>query len=209
MGSPPVLKPPVDRSDVPARRSRVAESQPQSVDEDLKILDAKLNQLRREYDQYFLGTRPREPVLLAGEVRKIIARLTNNPFPNTSLKFRFSSLCSRYQAFNRRWQETLRKIEQGTYTRHRFKADLHEREAADRKPEPAGARADDPGIYSAYVEARKACGQDVKNLSPAKLQAILREQEKSLRERYGDPEIRFRVVVEDGKAKLKASRNAS
>ncbi len=184
--------------------------QSQSIDEDLKILDGKLNQLKREYEQYFLGTRPREPVLLAGEVRRLVAIQTNNPFPNTALKFKFSSICSRYQAFNRQWQDTLRKIEQGTYERHRFKADLHEREAVAARQAaaaPAGARADDPGIYTVYVEARQACGQDVKNLSPAKLRATLREQEKSLRARYGNAEIRFRVVVEDGKAKLKASRD--
>jgi hypothetical protein len=182
-------------------------AQSEAVEEDLKVLDAKLNQLKREYDQYFLGTRPREPALLAAEVRKIIAMLSNNAFRNTALKFRFSSTCSRYQAFNRRWQETLRKIERGTYERHRFKADLHEREAVELRPAPEELRADDPGIYTAYVEARKACGQDVKNLSPAKLQAVLREQEKSLRARYGDATIRFRVLVEGGKAKLKASRS--
>jgi len=187
----------------------VAENE--TIVDDLKILDAKLNQLRREYEQYFLGTRPREPILLAGEVRKLIAIQTNTPFPNTALKFKFSSICSRYQAFNRQWQETLRKIEQGTYNRHRFKADLHERDAAEERPAAAaagGSRADDLAIYKAYVEARRACGQDVANLSPAKLQAVLREQEKRLRARYGEAEIRFRVVVEDGKAKLKASRAA-
>jgi hypothetical protein len=184
--------------------------EPETIGDDLKVLDAKLNQLRREYEQYFLGTRPREPILLAGEVRKLIAIQTNTPFPNTALKFKFSSICSRYQAFNRQWQETLRKIEQGTYIRHRFKADLHEREAADARSAAAGggSRADDPAIYTAYIEARRACGQDVKGLSPAKLRAILSEQEKRLRARYGEGEIRFRVVVEDGKAKLKASRGA-
>ena len=129
-----------------------------------------------------------------------------------ALKFKFSSICSRYQAFNRQWQDTLRKIEQGTYTRHRFKADLHQRAAAETRPgaaAPDGSRADDLGVYTAYVEARQACGQDVKNLSPAKLRAVLRKQEKSLRARFGDAEIRFRVVVEDGKAKLKASRGTS
>ena len=184
-------------------------AQSQSIVEDLKILDAKLNQLKREYEQYFLGTRPREPVLLAGEVRKLILFLTNNPFSNTALKFKFGSICSRYQAYNRQWLDTLRRIEQGTYERHRFKADLHERQAAETRSAaamPNGARADDPGIYAAYVEARQACGQDVKNLSPAKLRAILREQEKSLSSRFGDADIRFRVVVEGGKAKVKASR---
>jgi hypothetical protein len=181
-----------------------------SIEEELKILEFKLNQLKREYDQYFLGTRPREPVLLAGEVRKIIARISNNAIQNTGMKFKFASVCSRYQAFNRVWQETLRKIDQGTYERHRFKANLHQREG----PSPAataaasGAKLDDPAVYEAYVEARRACGQGVDNLSPAKLQAVLRKQEQALRARHGEAEVRFRVVVEDGKAKLKASRAA-
>ena len=185
-------------------------AQAESVEEDLKVLGAKLNQLKREYEQYFLGTRPREPALLAGEVRKIIAMLTNGTFQNTALKFKFSSICSRYQAFNRQWQDTLRKIEAGTYTRHRFKANLHRSEG----PTPAtttapnGSKLDDPAVYEAYVEARRACGQGVENLSPAKLQAVLRKQEQSLRARHGDAEVRFRVVVEDGRAKLKASRAA-
>jgi len=179
-----------------------------NVEEDLKILDHKLNQLKREYDQYFLGTRPRSPELLAGDVRKIIARLSNTAIQNTGLKFKFASTCSRYQAFNRVWQETLRKIDQGTYERHQFKAKLHERAAADppQKAAPVGGKLDDPSVYDAYVEARQACGQGVDNLSPAKLQAVLRKQEQALRKRFGDSEIRFRVVVEDGKAKLKASR---
>jgi hypothetical protein len=178
------------------------------LDDDLKILDRKLSQLKREYDQYFLGSRPREPVLLAGDVRKVIARLSNTAIQNTGMKFKFSSICSRYQAFNRQWQDTLRKIEQGTYERHRFKAKLHEREpvSRDESADAAGAKLDDPSVYEAYIEARKACGQEVENLSPAKLQAVLRKQEQSLRARYGDAEVRFRVVVEEGKAKLKASR---
>ena len=178
------------------------------TEEDLIVLDRKLGQLKREYDQYFLGTRPREPVLLAGDVRKIIARLSNTAIQNTGLKFKFSSICSRYQAFNRQWQETLRKIELGSYERHQFKARLHERNAPTAPPKsaPKGAKLDDPSVYESYVKARRTCGQAVDNLSPAKLEAVLRKQEQALRARYGDSEVLFRVVVEDGKAKLKASR---
>lgn len=182
------------------------------VEEDIRSLDIKLGQLKREYDQYFLGTRPREPVMLAGDVRKLIAQISNEAIRNTALKFKFSSICSRYQAMNRQWQDTLRKIEQGTYTRHRFRADLHEREKANPEPQgttAAGAPADDPGLYAAYVKARNDCGQGVEKLTPAKLQAVLRKQEAGLRARFGDAKIRFRVVVEDGKAKVKASRDAS
>ena len=182
-----------------------------TLEEDIKILETKVNQLRLAYERYFLGTRPREPSIERADVDKIITLFTNTPIQNTALRFRFGSICSRYQALKRQWNETLRKIDEGTYSRHRFKADLH----SSARPEigaataPArGARADSPDLFNAYVEARSSCGQSVANLSPERLKATLAKQEAALRQRYGNAEFRFKVVVEDGKAKLKASRVA-
>jgi len=179
-----------------------------SLDEEIETLDRKLGQLKREYDQYFLGARPREPVLLKGEVYKKVAFLSQQPIQNTALRFRFGSLCSRYQAMRRQWEEILRKMEAGTYERHRFKADLHERER-DEDPH-AGASAATPvadDLFEAYVEARRACGQSVKGLTRERLEKVLDKQREGLRQRFGDAaRFRFRVVVEEGQVRLKASK---
>jgi len=193
-------------------------------EEELRTLDLKLKQLKLDYDRYFLGSRPREPVLLRGEVEKLVAIYSNQPIPNIALRFRFSSLCSRYQAQKRHWSETLRQIEQGTYSRHRFRADLHQRgragaDAADAaapapapapaaqpapKPGAAGAAGRDP-LFEEYRAARRHCGQD-DSVTPAALERVLAQQREALRQKFGDAEVRFRVVVEDGRAKIKASR---
>jgi hypothetical protein len=181
-------------------------------DEDLRELDRKVKQLRLDYERYFLGTRPREPMLQRSEVDKLIVVYSNTPIQNTALRFKFNSICSRYQALKRQWTETLRKIEQGTYQRHRFKADLHERArqaAANTDEAPSAERAPgtaEPDLFSEYRDARLACGQGIQNLSPEKFEQLLEKQRAALRERYGDTEFRFRVAVEEGKAKLKASR---
>jgi hypothetical protein len=173
------------------------------VEEMLRELDRKVKQLKLDYDQYFLGNRPREPVLLRGDVDKTIVILSNTAIQNTALRFRYQSICSRYQALKRQWNDTLRKMEQGTYARHRFKADLHERERRG-GPQPKGGSAD---LFAEYRDARLACGQGVKSLSRDKLEAMLAKQKDQLRKRFGDDaKFKFRVVVEDGKAKLKASR---
>ncbi len=175
------------------------------IEETLHELDRKVKQLKLDYEQYFLGTRPREPVLLRGDVDKTVVILSNTPIQNTALRFRYNSLCSRYQALKRQWNETLRQMEQGTYKRHRFKADLHERERQSRESGQTGGAA--PDIFAEYRDARLACGQGVKTLSRPKLEAMLEKQRAQLRQRFGDDaSFRFRVVVEDGKAKLKASR---
>jgi hypothetical protein len=132
------------------------------------------------------------------------------------MRFKFNSICSRYQAMKRQWDETLRKIEAGTYARHRFKADLHERERLSRDQQKldaetrgaaSGARGGKPDLFASYRDARVKCGQGVDGLTPQKLKKMLDKQRSQLKERFGeDARFKFRVVVEDGKAKLKARR---
>jgi hypothetical protein len=178
------------------------------VEETIRILDFKMGQLKRDYDQYFLGTRPREPVLLRGEVNKLVILLTNTAIQNTALRFRFSSLCSRFQAFRRQWDDTLRKIEQGTYERHRFRAKIHGQGNSSRSKTGGGPSSrNDDDLYQSYIDARLACGQSVAGISRQKLEGVIEKQRSQLRERYGDEaSFRFRVAVEDGKVKVKASR---
>jgi hypothetical protein len=179
------------------------------IEEDFKVLETKLLQLKLDYDQYFLGSRPREPVMLRGEVQKLIAMYSNQAIQNTAMRFKFGSICSRYQAFKRQWNEVLRQIEAGTYSRHRFKAELHERERrVEGKPAeaPPGSVKPDDALFQSYVKACRSCGQDVKGLTPAKLEGILAKQREQLRSRFGDAAVSFRVAIEGGKAKLKASR---
>ena len=164
--------------------------------------------LKLASDQYFLGSRPREPLIEAEEVRKLVVTYANQAIKNTAMRFKFNSIVSRYQAFKRQWTDTLRKIENGTYERHQFKAKLHERDAApppDPVAPPPQCRKE---VYEALVEARQACGQGVAGLTPAKLDAILDKQVSDLSKRYGDSQVRFKVVVENGKAKLTASRGS-
>lgn len=179
-----------------------------SIDEELKILENKVTTLRRDYEHYFIGQRPREPVQLRSEVQKEILRHTNVPIQNTAARFRFNSINSRFQAFKRRWDATLRQIEAGTYKRHVFKAELHSRQRAAAN-QPAAASSGPPessdSLFVAYRDAALACGQNVKGLTPEKLRSVVASQEAKLREKLGCERVDFRVTVENGKVKLKAS----
>lgn len=179
------------------------------------VLDNKIKQLKFEYDQYFIGSRPREPVLTRNEVNKMVTRYTNTGIQNTALRFKFNTLCSRLFAMRRQWDETLRKIEAGTYERHVFKAKLHERErsigdaAAPARTAVAGS-ADETtlggtDLFEAYRSARARCGEDVSGISRAKLDQLVAKQRAAIQQKYDCTDVRFRVVVEDGKTKLKAT----
>jgi hypothetical protein len=179
---------------------------------DLQLLDAKLKQLRLEYEQYFLGARKREPQLLRGEVNKVVAYYANAPIRNTALRFLFNNLRARYFTHKRLWDETCRKIEEGSYQRHLFKAELHERERSEKRK--AGAPAANAGgaapsgedaLFAQYVGARGETGQGAAGLTREKFAALLRQQEEAIRSKFGAARVDFRVVVEDGRAKLKAT----
>jgi hypothetical protein len=183
------------------------------TESDLQLLDVKLKQLRMEYEQYFLGARKREPQLLRGEVNKIVAHYANAPIRNTALRFLFNNLRARYFTHKRLWDETCRKIDDGTYERHLFKADLHERERG-LKPAPGAAApaepahaVDDPeaALFAEYLGARSTTGQGNAGLTREKFAALLREQEAAIRAKFGAAKVRFRVAVEGGRAKLKAT----
>jgi hypothetical protein len=188
-----------------------------NIDEDLQLLDARIKQLRLDYEQYFLGSRPRPPTQLRGDVQKMVAFYANVPIQNTALRFKFNNLRARFFSFRRHWDETLRKIEDGSYERHVFKAELHERErgvrgkgkdaAAAGKTKGAPLQQEGAGddLFSSYVAAREQCGQGAKGLTPDAFQRMLKTQEAAIREKTGCKAVRFRVVVEAGKTKLKAS----
>jgi hypothetical protein len=191
-------------------------------DEELKLLEVKLNQLKLDYEKYFIGTRPTEPAQLRSEIQKTIIKWSNTRITNSALRFKFNSMNGRYQAFKRQWDGVLRQIEAGTYKRHIFKANLHDRErgiageapelgaletaSANSKAAPAaarGSRADD--LFDAYRAAMKSAGQDTSGLSRAKLEAAIAKQEAAVKKQLGCAKVDFKVVVQDGKVKLKAA----
>ena len=80
-------------------------------EEELKMLEIKLNQLKLDYEKYFLGTRPTEPAMQRAEIQKIVIKWANTRITNTAQRFKFNSLNGRYQAFKRQWDNILRQIE--------------------------------------------------------------------------------------------------
>ena len=182
------------------------------IEADLQLLDVRIKQLKLEYEQYFLGNRKREPLQTRGEVQKYVQIYAQIPIKNTGMRFKFNNLRSRYFSFKRHWDQTVRKIEAGTYERDVFKANLRERERNEREDRATSAKvarealADDrEELFDSYVSAREATGQGARGVTREKLDQLLAKQEAAIREKYGAKKVRFKVVVEDGKAKLKAT----
>ncbi len=182
----------------------------EQIDEDLKELDQNLKRLRAEYEQFFQGAMKREPIMLRSKVQKTIIRFANEPPRNSAQKFRFNSLNSKFQVYRQLWGRTIRQIEAGTYRRHRFKMKLHESAAAPTTPSepaaPVAKRSSVSQLHEALLAARRRTGESCEGLDSAKVDRLVRRQVEAIRAKYGDEaKVRFKVVIEDNKAKVKAS----
>ena len=195
------------------RSVRATESD--EINELLDDLDQSLKRLRMEYEQFFLGSMKREPQVLKGKVQKTIVRLVNEPPRNARQKFRFNTLNSRFQVYRQLWGRTMRQMEDGTYKRDKFKLKMRGQDAAEaQQDKAAAARAprSKPGkssaidqLHGALLSARKRTGESGKVVSAEDLGRHVRKQIEAIRAEHGDVKVKFKVVVENNQAKVKAT----
>lgn len=178
------------------------------IAEDLLILEARLKELITSYDQYFIGLEKREPLKLADEVDKLVRRYAGTPINNTMYKHRYNNLVARLNTYRQQWNRIVREIEEGRYSRDRFKASLHK----SAPPVRSTSKTDEPNpqtkeldrVYAELVEARRTCHLPIDGMSREQLAATLEKQRPLLSQKLGTSDIQFRVVVEGGKPKIKA-----
>lgn len=181
-----------------------------AIAEELTQLENQLGDLIARYEQYFIGLEKREPLQLLNEVEKMVRRYTGVTINNTMYKHRFAMLVARFNTYRERWNRILRMMEEGRFSRDRFIGELHRRQqggaASPRDADAGRQRGDDlERVYHEFREARKACNLPVDKLSRELVAAAVERQKPALAARLGSDDLRFRVVVENGKPKIKAS----
>jgi len=176
--------------------------------EDLNQFEQLLGELIIKYEQYFLGIEKREPLRLFGQVERFSQRFTLGAITNSSQKFKYNCLVARFTTYRQYWTRINRLIDEGKYSRDRFKMKIHERERnVVPTPEPPSEKPADREIdqvYRQYLEARTACHLPVKGIRPEMIAAAIEKQRPLIMERYRCRDVEFRVVIEEGMPKIKA-----
>jgi hypothetical protein len=171
----------------------------------------QLKELITRYDQYFVGLEKREPLPLLGSVEKMVRRYANTPINNTMYKHKYTMMVARLNTYREHWNRILRLIEEGKYSRDRFIRDLHLRQKDKHHihHEEHHKPTHDPELDRIFIElreARKACNLPVDKLSIELLAAKIEKSKAALSARLGSVDLVFRVVVENGKPRIKASQ---
>lgn len=164
----------------------------------LSAIEQQLKDLQITYEQYFAGIEKREPMQARERLARQLRQFVNRRITQTDLRFRYQTLAARFQSYVGHWDRILRLIEEGRYERHtsRLPASPPPGPAADR-----GSEADQ--VYRDLLEARKASGVGGPAPDQKQIAAFLEKQRDTIRQKFGDREVEFRVVTEGGKPKIK------
>jgi len=169
--------------------------------EDVELLERSLKELIIKYEQYFIGLEKREPLKLLEEVERLSRRYNAAAVTNTMLLFRYNSLKSRLVSYRQYWNRINRLIDEGKYSRDRFK--MQRNLNAGSQP-PAASESQVDQVYREYTEACRLCNITTSNISKEAIAATLAKHQAAIREKYQCGDLELRVLVEDGKPKIKA-----
>jgi hypothetical protein len=172
------------------------------IAEDVELFERSLKELIIKYEQYFLGLEKREPLRLLEDVERLARRYTSAAVSNTMLLFRYNSVKSRLVSYRQYWNRTNRLIEEGKYSRDRFK--MQRNQSSGPQPGKVAAESQVDKVFREYTEACRLCNITTSNITREAISASLEKHRAAIREKYRCGDLEFRVLVEDGKPKIKA-----
>jgi hypothetical protein len=183
------------------------------IEEALDELELKLKKLKIEYDQYFIGSLKREPLVTKGDVQRRIQEFLASPIRNARYKFRFNGLVARYQSYRQLWGRAIREIEAGTYKPHQFRERTQQSDEKEDGPSGKGNRgasgepssgANVDKLYNALVDAKRQAGEEIGSLTKERLARMVSKQLADVRRKHPSAKVRFQVVRDGKGARLKA-----
>lgn len=182
----------------------------QNLEHDLTRLEVDLKQLETEYTMYFAGRANKPPWDTRARVDAAVRKLDRANMKNTAIRFRFSTIQSRYASFVELWERNIRAKEEGrpgqlagSAESRAAHGDSHNRRA-NRVLHVATVH--DPNdettldtLYESLAEARRDVGAP--EVPFQKFANLVTSEVERLRA-AGSTDVTFRVTIKDGKAHL-------
>lgn len=169
----------------------------------------QLEELRKVYEQYFMGIIREEPSKQREKVKFLIQKNHGVPIQNASLKFKFNQCVSRYNTYTTYWDRILREMEEGKYQRDVFRAKLHEKERGVDKPAAPTTTAKPKSndtiakLFEDFKNEKKSLKQDPNAVSYEAFQKQIEKKLSDFQSKTKNKNITARVVQENGQIKIK------
>jgi len=178
------------------------------IPEDIALFEFNIKELIIKYEQYFLGLEKREPLQLLDEVQRAARKYQGYQIINTMQKFKYNTLIARLCSYKQYWTRINRLIEDGKYSRDRFKMEMHLKKEGDGAPvrEHEHKKSINPELqrlFQQFIDARKACHLSTSGITPEMVAAAIEKQKPAIMDKYNCSNVEYVVVVEKGTPKIK------
>ncbi|MCB0359456.1 MAG: hypothetical protein KDD44_07460 [Bdellovibrionales bacterium] len=187
--------------------SASGENSKQDTRKTLELLEIKIEELKIQYEQYFIDVIKFPPTSDVSNVERMIRKLYSAPFRNAQINFKLNTLVQRFKTYKNYWDRVQKQREDGTYRKDKFKANL--RKGAD--PSIMPKKSADPRdaamskLFNNYVRALVNTGASTDNLDYDKFKASVMKKAQTLREEHGAKTVNYKVIVKDGKVSVKTT----
>lgn len=186
-----------------------------NIADDIHRLERGIKALKIQYDQYFAGALPRQPLELKADVERLIRKYSGAPIRRLAERFHFNTLVSRFNSLTELYEGRLRAREEGRSQpglalagrgrdRRRRPGDgprvLHQQllRSSDRSE---GSLRD---FYDRFLEIRRSHGQPADGISFDNFERQILRKSEVVRTRASCDAVRLRLTLEGDRVHLRA-----
>lgn len=184
-----------------------------TIEIELDRIERAITILKRDYEIFFAGGTRQPPNDQRDKLDKAIKKLGTDPTMNYALRFRYTSLVSRFNTYMDLWNKQLRAKEEGRAVLHTLSGKhrtldmtgpVHKPPEPARPPEPPKPKDSVQQIYQEYVQRRKDLGEGAPNMTAEGFAQVIAKQKQAIIQKMQCKDVEFYVAVEEGHTKLKA-----
>ena len=199
---------------------------PSQFEDELLSLDARIRQLKIQYDLFFSGILPRPPVEGRDRLERKIRKIQSSKDMRLAQRFMFNTFLNRWNTYQELWNRRLKAHEEGPRLSALARRRAAQAAAVDgpvppsprrppQKPSPQGLVAqaaiknisDSAGelktFYKAFLEARAETGTE-KHPSYKKFCKELERHAAAIRQKISCERVDFRLYLQGNKVSLRA-----
>jgi hypothetical protein len=165
-----------------------------NIDSELSLLEARIRDLKFDYDRYFTKDLKLEPARKRDDVERLILKMSKVHFIKVNQKFTYENIISRFISLKSYWDKKLRLLETGTAKKP---------ETAPAPPPPV-EHEPYKQVYDDYVKLVQSLNPSTKLTPYDAVRQSLESKRKELLQQYKCREIEFKVEYEGKKLKFKA-----
>ncbi len=169
-------------------------SEDTSIDAQLSLLEARIRDLKFDYDRYFTRDIKLEPVRKREDVERMILKLSKIQLLKVSQRFTYENIISRFISMKAYWDKRLRMMESGLAKK-------------TGEPGPVAQTSEPDGyhrVYDDYVKLITSLNPSARINSYESIRKTLDSKREELIAQYKCKDIEFKVEYEDKKLKFKA-----